>query len=217
MTRLAGCTIAFDLDGTLVETAPDLLRGLNHVMRAEGLPLVTLEDIRRYIGRGAAQTIVRASAAHGITYSPDRLEQLTEAFVAEYARDIARESTLFPNLLQALDVLEAAGASFCVCTNKRTALSVQLLEALGVAHRFQAIVGADAVTRKKPDPAHFIQAIEQAGGSLSRSLMVGAGAPVIAVTFGYTETAPALLGADAVVSDFSELPDVASRLLVGRI
>lgn len=221
---LAGCTIAFDLDGTLVETAPDLHRALNHVMDSLGLPHTPLEDVRIFVGHGARALIVRACAVHGITHGEDDLDRLTRAYVDEYAADIARFSHPYPGLLDALDRLSGAGARFVVCTNKLTSLSVQLLDTLGLTNRFAAIVGADAVERRKPHPDHYIAAIRAAGGDVSRSLMVGdstndvqsaraAAAPVVVYAHGYTDIAPEHLGANAVIDHYDELPALAAELL----
>src|SRR5690606_17689228 len=130
--ELAGATIVFDLDGTLVDTAPDLVRALNETMDLEGLPRVKIETVRDLIGHGARVLIERASALHGVTFSATRLDQLTTEFVSFYAADIARESRPFDGVLDALDVLAGLGAKLAVCTNKRTALSVQLLNALNM-------------------------------------------------------------------------------------
>jgi phosphoglycolate phosphatase len=225
MTALAGCTIAFDLDGTLVDSAPDLHTALNKVMAAEGLPAATLEDARRFVGQGARALIVRAFAVHGIHPEAQRLDALTEAYIAAYAEDICSRSQVYPGLAAALDSLTAFEARLCVCTNKRTDLSVRLVETLGLSRYFAAIVGADAVERRKPHPDHFIAAIRAAGGDPVRALMVGdssndvnsakaANAPAAVYAHGYTDTAPELLGADAVFSHFDELPDLAARLLL---
>jgi len=222
--NLSGCTIAFDLDGTLVDTAPDLHRALNHVMDSLGLPHTPLEDVRIFVGQGARALIVRACAVHGVTHGEEDLDRFTRAYVDEYAADIARHSQPYPGLLTALDQLSNAGARFVVCTNKLTSLSVQLLDTLGLSPRFAAIVGADAVERRKPHPDHYIAAIRAGGGDFSRSLMVGdstndvqsaraAAAPVIVYAHGYSEIAPAHLGADAVIDHYDELPMLAARLL----
>jgi phosphoglycolate phosphatase len=225
MANLTGCTIAFDLDGTLVDTAPDLHRALNHVMADEGLPPASLDNVRSFVGQGPRALIVRAFAVHGVYHEDKRLSDITEAYVRVYASDIAARSTMFPGLLDALEQLASMGARFCVCTNKRTDLSNQLLTALGLSGHFAAVVGADSVRNRKPHPDHFIASIRAAGGDPARALMVGdsaadvgsaraASAPVIVVSFGYTDTAPELLGADAVLNNYTDLPDLAVRLLV---
>lgn len=224
MTTLSGCTIAFDLDGTLVDTAPDLHRALNHVLAAEGLPPATLEDVRAFVGQGHRALIVRASAVHGVHHDKPRLDAITEEYVRIYADDIAARSKIFPGVETALDRLAAAGAILCVCTNKRTGLSESLLGELGIAHRFAAILGADSVERCKPHPDHFIAAVRAAKGDPARAIMAGdsindvasakaANAPVAVYAHGYTDTAPGLLGADAVFNHYDELPDLAFRLL----
>jgi len=225
--ELADATIVFDLDGTLVDTAPDLVRALNETMDLEGLPRVKLETARQLISYGARVLIERASALHGVTFSASRLDQLTAEFVAFYAADIARESRPYDGVLDALDTLAGLGAKLAVCTNKRTALSVQLLDALQMSERFSAIVGADAISDRKPHPDHYRAAVARAGGVVRRSVMVGdsaadvasargAGAPVCVVSFGYSDVGAERLGADVLLHRFSELAPACRRLLAAR-
>ncbi|MEZ5937041.1 MAG: HAD-IA family hydrolase [Hyphomonadaceae bacterium] len=222
--RLEGATIALDLDGTLVDTAPDLHRALNHVLELENLPLSSLDDVRRDVGQGARVLIQRSMAAHGIDLVSERLDELTEIYVEAYARDISSLSAVFPHVFETLDLFLEAGARLTVCTNKRTGLSRQLLDEVKLTPYFGAIVGADLVANRKPHADHFRAAVMHAGGDPGRAMMVGdsaadvgsaraAGAPVVVASFGYTDTAPELLGADAVFSSYSELPDLAVRLL----
>ncbi len=224
MANLSKFTLAFDLDGTLVDTAGDLHRALNHVLAAETLPLASMADVRAYVGGGARTLIIRACAVHGVHPPDSEIDRLTEDYIAAYAADIAAHSAPYPGLAEALDRLETLGATLCVCTNKRTDLSNQLLAALGLSHRFAAVVGADSVRNRKPHPDHFIAAIRAAGGDPAHALMIGdssndvgaakaAGAPVAIYAYGYTDTAPELLGADAVFTHYTELPDLAVRLL----
>jgi phosphoglycolate phosphatase len=225
--ELADATIVFDLDGTLVDTAPDLVRALNQTMDLEGLPRVKLETVRQLVGQGARALIERASALHGVTFAAPRLDQLTNEFIGFYAADIARDSRPFPGVVEALDVLAGLGAKLSVCTNKRTALSVQLLDALKLSEHFSAIVGADAVTDRKPHPDHYKAAVTRAGGVVRRSVMVGdtaadvasargAGAPVCVVSFGYCDGGAERLGADVLLHRFSELAPACRRLLAAR-
>jgi len=224
MTDLSGYTIAFDLDGTLVETVGDLHTALNVVMESEGLPPPTLADVRNFVGQGARALIIRACAVHGVYYDDAKLDQLMDQYIAAYSQDIATHSHPYPGLIDTLETLKQQGATLCVCTNKRTSLSVQLLDHLDMSKHFVAITGADKVANRKPHPDHFIHAVRAAGGDPAKALMVGdsaadvgsakaAGAPVVVVSFGYTDTAPALLGADAVFTHYSELPGLAARLL----
>ncbi len=224
---LADATIVFDLDGTLVDTAPDLVRALNETLDLEGLPRVKLEIVRTLVGQGARALIERAAALAGVGFSADRLGQLTAAFIEFYRADIARESALFAGVETALETLASWGAKLAVCTNKRTDLSMQLLEAMNLATRFSAIVGADAVSDRKPHPDHYRAAVTRAGGIVRRSLMVGdtiadvaaargAGAPVIAVSFGYNDGSAGDLGADALLDRYGDLPPLALQLLAPR-
>ena len=225
LAALAGSTIVFDLDGTLVDTAPDLVGTLNSLLVDEGLAQLTLEAVRPMIGRGARALMVRGFEAAGLTFpQDDRGDRLFDAFLNRYEARIAQDSRPFPGCVGALDALEAAGARLAVCTNKRTHLSVSLLEALGLAGRFAAIVGAEAVPAAKPDPIHLTETIRRAGGELSRAVMVGdaatdanaaraAGVPLVLVSFGYTETPARELSPDILIDHFDELPPACAALL----
>ena len=221
---LAGATIAFDLDGTLVDTAPDLIGALNHLLREESLPDLPLASARLMVGRGARALIERGFAVAGAHLDPARTTDLFERFITIYRDRIADESRPFDGVLDALDILAGAGAKLCVCTNKYTDLSLALLDALGMTRRFAAVVGPDLAPAPKPDPRHVLAAIIAAGGNPSRALMVGdsisdtaaaraAAVPCIVVSFGYTEIAPGELGGDHLIDRFDQLPPLAARLL----
>ena len=224
MPHLSGYTIAFDLDGTLVDTVGDIHRALNHVLAQEGAAPAALVDIRNFVGLGARALLIRAFGAQGVHPDDAKLDRLMDLYVETNAADIAGASRPFPGVIDALDHLTGVGATLCVCTNKRTDLSVQLLTALAMHDRFAAIIGGDAPKNRKPHPDHYLHAIRAAGGDPTRSAMVGdsiydvqaakaAGAPVAVYAFGYTDTAPELLGADAVFTHFTDLPDLLIRLL----
>ena len=221
---LSGATIAFDLDGTLVETAPDLIGALNLMLAERGLPEVPLASARHLVGLGARVMLEHGFAEAGAPYDAGEMPLMVERFVELYRDRIADQSHVFPGVVAALDDLQVLGARFVVCTNKRTDLSIELLDKLGLLSRFAAVVGPDAASRRKPDPAHLLESIARAGGDPARALMVGdsindvlpaqaAGVPVVAVSFGYTETPPADLGADAVIDHFGQLAGVAAELL----
>jgi phosphoglycolate phosphatase len=221
---LAGAVIAFDLDGTLVDTAPDLIGVLNYILAEHGHDGLPLEAARTVVGHGARAMLGRGFAAAGETLAPAEMDRLFDHFIALYVGRIAMASRPFPGVIDALDDLEAAGARFAVCTNKRTDLSLALLDALDLTRRFAAVVGPDVAGAYKPDPKHLAFAVEAAGGTLERALMVGdastdteaaraARVPVIAVSFGYSDVPAAELGADALIDHFGELPEAARRLL----
>jgi phosphoglycolate phosphatase len=228
MTRsgppLSGATIAFDLDGTLVDTAPDLISTLNVLLEAEGLPALPLIDARPFIGRGAKWLIERGFQAAGASLDEARAPELFDRFIAHYLDHIADESRPFPGVEAALDRLKAEGARLAVCTNKRTDLSLALLDALALTARFDAVVGADATPACKPDPRHLAAAVAAAGGDMERAILVGdaatdagaaraAGAPLILVSFGYTEIPAQELAPDLLIHHFDELADGCARLL----
>jgi phosphoglycolate phosphatase len=213
----------FDLDGTLADTAPDLIATLNRIMDREGLPRVQLEDARELIGAGARAMVSRGFEQAGLELTPEHLDELFIDFLAIYAAHLCDGSRLFPGVEASLDQLEARGFTLAVCTNKVVGHSVQLLEALGVAGRFAAICGRDSFPYFKPDPRHLTLTIEQAGGDPARAVMVGdsrtdiatakaAGIPVVAVTFGYTDVPVRDLEPDAVIDGFDELAAAVKRI-----
>ena len=221
---LASATIVFDLDGTLVDTAPDLVSTLNLLLARERIAALPLSDARDMIGRGARALIARGFAAAGAPLDERKLSALFVDFIDHYLAHIADESRPFPGVLGAMDALAAEGARLAVCTNKRTDLSVALLNALDLTRRFAAIVGADAAPAPKPAAAHLITTIERAGGRVERAVMVGdsesdagaaraAGVPLVLVSFGYTDTPVRDLGADVLIDHFDELPAACRQLL----
>jgi phosphoglycolate phosphatase len=216
--------VAFDLDGTLVDSAPDLIGSLNLVLHEKGLPTLSLQQARPMVGRGARAMIEQGFIAAGEPLDPEESPVLVRRFIAIYRDRIALESRPFEGVETALDDLAAAGARLCVCTNKFTDLSVALLDALDLSRRFAAIVGPDLAPAPKPDARHLIAAVEAAGGRADRALMVGDSAsdvgaaraakvPSIVVSFGYTEIAAAELGGDHLIDHFSQLAPLAARLL----
>ncbi len=217
--------IVFDLDGTLVDTAPDLVGALNFVLQREGLPLVPMASARAMIGAGARKLIERGLELDDRTMSARDIDRLTEDFITYYKAHIADASRPFDGLFAALDELEGRGFRFAVCTNKLEGLSKLLLDKLDMTRRFAAICGADTFGVSKPDPAILRQTIARAGGDVSASIMVGdagpdvgvarrTGIPVVGVTFGYTETPIADLKPDVVIGHMQELPDAINGLLL---
>jgi phosphoglycolate phosphatase len=216
--------IAFDLDGTLVDTAPDLMGTLNTVLGEQGLPPLAYEMAPLLVGRGAKVMLERGFAADGKPLEEPEASRLFDRFIEVYLGRIADESRPFPGVTQALDRLEADGAILAVCTNKRTDLSLAVMDALDLTGRFKVIVGPDMAPRAKPDASHLLRTIELAGGDPRRALMVGdsindvlaaknAEIPVVVVSFGYTDTPPKDLGGDALIDRFDELYDVVTRLM----
>jgi len=216
-------TIVFDLDGTLVDTAPDLIATLNALFAREGLPPPG-DELRNMIGGGARQLIEHARARERLKISYRELERLYAGYIRHYAAHIADCSRPCTGLEPALDALAAAGCRLAVCTNKLEFLAVRLLEALGLAGRFSAICGQDTFGLQKPDPEVLRRTVARAGGGMELALMVGdsvtdirmareAAIPVVAVDFGYTETPVALLAPDRIISRFDDLPAAVSELL----
>jgi phosphoglycolate phosphatase len=216
--------IVFDLDGTLVDTAPDLIGALNFILDREGLPPLPLASARKMIGAGARRLIERGHEADGRVLDPTTLDRLTRDFIAYYADHIADSSLPFEDLEDVLDELSLQGFKFAVCTNKLEWLSIRLLDRLGLSARFAAICGADTFGVSKPDPVMLRQTIVRAGGNIASSLMVGdagpdigvarrAGVPVIGVDFGYTETPMADLKPDAIIGALKDLPEAIARLM----
>jgi phosphoglycolate phosphatase len=219
-------TIVFDLDGTLIDTAPDLISTLNLILAGEGLPPVAYDDARRMIGGGARGMIERALNAEGRRPPKPEIDRMFRAFIDHYGAHIAERSRPFPHVNSVLEHLGAEGCRLAVCTNKFEFLSIRLLDALKLSHHFLAICGQDTFGVQKPDPEILRQTIMRAGGEPERAIMVGdsgtdvrtsraAAIPVVAVDFGYSEVPIATLNPDRLIGSFAELPaaiaDIAAR------
>lgn len=220
----SGRIIVFDLDGTLVDTAPDLINALNYVLDREGLPPVPLHLARNMIGAGARKMIERGLELEDRAATTADITRLTGDFIDYYAKHIADASRPFEGLESALDDLASRGCRFAVCTNKLEWLSRLLLDQLGLSPRFAAICGADTFGVSKPDPVILQQTIARAGGQLSSAVMVGdagpdigvarrAGIPVIGVEFGYTEVPIAELKPDRLIGHMRDLPAAVESLM----
>jgi phosphoglycolate phosphatase len=220
-------TIVFDLDGTLIDTAPDLISTLNLILAREGLPDMPYDDARRLIGGGARGMIERALAVEGRPVSKADIDRMFGAFIEHYSAHIADRSRPFPALESALEHLAGEGRRLAVCTNKLEWLSLRLLNTLQLSRHFVAICGQDTFGIQKPDPEILWRTILRAGGEPAKAIMVGdsgtdvrtaraANVPVIAVDFGYSEVPIATLQPDRLISSFADLPAAISELESGR-
>jgi phosphoglycolate phosphatase len=208
--------ILFDLDGTLVDSAPDLHAATNHVMEHVGRPQLRLEDVKHMVGQGARKLIELGLNATGGIEDHD-LDQLLPVFLDYYRANIANGTYFYDGALDLLKALRKKGCSIAVCTNKPIGLANTLLHELGAHDMFDVITGGDSFDFKKPDPRHIIETANMIAGT-GPSLMVGdtfndidaakaADIPSIAVSFGYSSTPAQDLGADVTVHHLSEIID----------
>src|ERR1700744_5697256 len=220
-------TIAFDLDGTLVDTAPDLIATLNLILGREGLPALPYKDARMMIDGGARGMIEKALKAEGRDGAKPELDRMFGAFIDHYPAHIADRSRPFPALETTLARLAGEGHRLAVCTNKLEWLSVRLLETLQLTRYFPVICGQDTFGIQKPDPEVLRRTIGKAGGDPSRAIMVGdsgtdirtaraAAVPVVAVDFGYSEVPIASLRPDRLISSFADLPAAIEGIEAGQ-
>ena len=214
-----GLVVAFDLDGTLIDTAGDLAAAMNHALAAEGLPAIAPDAVRGMVGRGAAAMLRAGYSQHGVAADQARIEAALARFLGHYDANIDRCSRPFPRIIEAIDCLRAAGAATAVCTNKREAAARLLIDRLGLAGRFDAIVGGDTAALPKPDPAPVLLSVARAGGSVC--VFIGdsdtdleaaraAGAPCLLATYGYGPTTLAET-AFARFSDCGDIPALVER------
>jgi len=217
-------TVVFDLDGTLVDTAPDLLAATNHVLASVDAPPVAMEGLRPTISFGARAMIEHGLKLAGQERSAAEVDALLDAFLEHYAQNIAVSSRPYPGAQIVLESLIEVGARLSICTNKREGLSRKLLTELKLLDHFHAIAGRDTLPVCKPDPGHLIGAIILADGNPNRAVMIGdsetdiqtaktAGIPVIAVTFGYSARPIAEYEPDALADSYGELHQELSRIV----
>jgi phosphoglycolate phosphatase len=216
--------LIFDLDGTLVDTAPDLLGAMNAVLTQQGRKPVDPETLRHMVGFGAASLIRQAMAATGPVVAEDRLPALVDDFIVHYREHLADSSMPFPGVVETLASLKARGTKMGVLTNKPHELTLPLLTALGLSKFFGAIHGAGRYSYNKPDPRVFHHVVEElAGDPNAPAVMIGdsatdvataraARAPILLLSYGYTPEPAATLGADAVTDDFSQIPALVGHL-----
>lgn len=222
MTRYPDA-VAFDLDGTLVHSAPDLTAALNAVLARAGRPPVSEALLRTLVGEGAGRLIEKGLEATGGPLGEAERADLLAFFLSHYAENICIHSHAFPNVVDVLEALTADGIGLCVCTNKPERLARRLLDALDLTRFFPPPVGGDSLAFKKPDRRHLEAAVAPLGVALDRVVMVGdsaadlgvarnAGVPCVLVSFGYTAIPAADLGGDVLIDDFAELPAALRRL-----
>lgn len=215
--------VIFDLDGTLVDTAPDLMRATNHVLEAIGRRPITMDEVRVFVGYGARALLTRGLAATGGLPENYDVEPDYRRFVDFYAANIAGGSLPFPGTVALLDRLKAENIAMGVCTNKLEGLSLRLLEELDLLKYFGSVVGPDTIGIAKPDPRPFHELVSRLGRKNPRAIMIGdsetdiltarnAGVPVIGVPFGYTPQHVSAFGPDRVIGHYDEAWDALQEL-----
>lgn len=222
-TPLTDWTLVFDLDGTLVDTAPDLTAATNHCLGRIGLKPVADGDIRPYVGHGALAMVEQAAAAQGRHLKQQDLYDLFEVFIAYYTANISQHSRPYDGVREALEGFKSNGARLAVCTNKIESLARTLLDDLKMTPYFAAITGRDTLGIYKPDPGHLNGTITLAGGNPQRAIMIGdsetdiltakaARVPVVAVDFGYSVEPVAVFKPDIVIGHYAELSGAIATL-----
>lgn len=216
--------VVFDLDGTLVNTLPDILTALNEVMIGEGLREIHEEEGKAFIGGGAYNLIEQAFSAIGVDQDDPRIETAFQQFLISYGKDPTNRSKFYPGVKDFLRTLQLSGIKMGLCTNKPIGLTRKVVSDMAIDHYFgDAILGGDSLDIRKPNPEHVIAVIELMGTQTNNVIMVGdsetdvkaaqgAGIPIVVVDYGYTSIPPDRLGADALISSFCELPDAIRNL-----
>jgi phosphoglycolate phosphatase len=222
-------TILFDLDGTLVDTAPDLMRAHNHVMKKFGYPTKSTEEIRNLVGQGAGAMLGRsiwgqAKKEFGKVQNEKIKKEMIDAFVDYYGKNIINESTLINGVKEFLKWCNEKNISMAVCTNKQEHLAIDLLKKIGIYDYFEYVAGSNTFDYCKPDPRHLTNVIEILGGEIKRSIMIGdsetdanagknAGIPVILLEDGYTEKNTTEIYHNHLIKDFIGIEKIISKYL----
>lgn len=216
-------SVIFDLDGTLIDSLPDVVIATNHLLAEEGRPAISRAQGAKMVGEGAAPLIERAFRATGAPASPSAIPELVKRFVAHYRVAPAAETIVYSGVPEMLEALSSQGIVMGVCTNKPHEMSVLVLEELGLRHHFRSVIGGGALAVKKPDPAHLEAVMNETGSVAANTLYVGdsptdmecaraAGVPVIAVSWGYSRVPAAELGADILIDDYSQFMAAMEKL-----
>jgi phosphoglycolate phosphatase len=217
-------TVIFDLDGTLVDSAPDLANALDMLLQERGHAPLGLASVRQLIGHGVAELVRKGLAERSEILPPDRLAQAVERFLVHYTANLSRHSSVYPGAAEALETLQHAGWRLVVCTNKLEASARQLLLDLGLLHFFVRVAGPDTFGAAKPDPAHLLGCLPASRGTSYPAVMVGdsevdiaaakaADMPVIAVSWGYARRPIAELGPDRVADHMQDVPSLVDALM----
>ena len=215
--------ILFDLDGTLIDSAPDIASALNALLGELKLAEFPPEDVTRMIGGGMPLLIEKALKARGQAADKDRLATLTARFVEIYTPRATDETRLYPGVRDVLESYRNDGVALGVCTNKPEGVTRVIIESLGVADLFGAVIGGDTLRVKKPDPAPLLAALESLACDAQCALMVGdsvvdaraaraAALPVLLVSYGYTRTPVREMDTDGIVDSFAQLPEAVRGL-----
>ena len=223
-------TILFDLDGTLVDTAPDLMRAHNHVMKKFGYPTKSTEEIRNLVGQGAGAMLGRsiwgqAKKEFGKVQNKKIKKEMIDAFVDYYGKNIINESTLINGVKEFLKWCKEKNISMAVCTNKQEHLAIDLLKKIGIYDYFEYVAGSNTFDYCKPDPRHLTNVIEILGGEIKRSIMIGdsetdsnaaraAGIPIILLEDGYTQKKISEIPHDNLIKDFIGVEKVLEKYLL---
>jgi phosphoglycolate phosphatase len=219
--------LAFDLDGTLIDSAPDITLALNRLMAELGRPDLDLPEVRGMIGDGAGTLVERALIARSVVHRPEELDSYLHRFLAHYEADPIRLTRPYPGVPETLAELHAAGFRCAICTNKPQHATDMILAALDLTRFFGAILGADAVENRKPHPDHLEAALTAIGAKPGQAVMIGdstndvaparaLAVPSIVMAYGYGRAPLSALGADLILEDFAELPDALQRIEAER-
>ena len=215
--------LIFDLDGTLIDSAPDVCASVNRVLTADGRRELTLDEAKDMIGWGGRVLVEKALALTGREGTADDVDRALEAFLATYAAHPADHTSVYPGALEVLELFRVAGVAMGICTNKPTATTPPVLQAMGLDGFFHVVSCGDAVPHPKPDGRHVRLVVEQLGATLATTAMIGdsendisaaidAGVRSVAVTFGYAHVPPDELGADALIDRFEDLPEALVKI-----
>jgi len=211
--------VVFDLDGTLIDSAPDITVAINRLLDRYGRPHISVAQVRGMVGDGAPVLLRRVFAASGAPLDPEEAPEIYATFLDFYESQSASPDSIFPGVLETLDILLARGLLLGLCTNKPERVTIEVLDQLDLARFFRAVAGGDTLPVRKPDGGHVSWVVERLGAAPGTAVMVGdnhndvaaargAGIPVIACSYGYPHVPVAEMGADAIIDHFSDLPAV---------